>query len=131
MIIRQAPTADQPTIQPAMTVIIAQAGIGGTCTATPPPSPTWTPPGQRGRLQLIHGKADTASPSSTMADSGAVPNAMTSDATTAQTARTASTGHRRFAKTEASRPRRASGRTAVRTTPTVISSSVQRLSLRG
>ena len=39
----QAPMAAQPTIQHAMTVIIAQVGIGGRCT-TPPVGPTVAPP---------------------------------------------------------------------------------------
>ncbi len=43
MAIFQAPMADQPMIQPAMTVIIAQVGMGGMCSA-PGPGPMWVPP---------------------------------------------------------------------------------------
>jgi hypothetical protein len=44
VVIFQAPMADQPIIQPAMTVIIAQVGMGGRCSKPPPPGPTWVPP---------------------------------------------------------------------------------------
>ncbi len=44
----QAPMIHQPTIQPAMTVIMAQVGIGGRCSSCgPPPGPIVVPPTTR------------------------------------------------------------------------------------
>ena len=57
MAIRQAPMADHPTIQPTMTVIIAQVGMGGICSAAAARSDL-DASGQRGRFQLVHGDAD-------------------------------------------------------------------------
>src|SRR5208282_6172265 len=44
VVIFQAPMADQQMIQPAMTEIIAQVGMGGICSAPPPPGPIRVPP---------------------------------------------------------------------------------------
>jgi hypothetical protein len=40
----QAPMASQPMIQPAMTVAIAQLGMGGSASCSPPFGLTMTPP---------------------------------------------------------------------------------------
>jgi hypothetical protein len=45
VVIFQAPMADQPMIQPAMTVIIARVVMDGSCSKPlPPPGPTRVPP---------------------------------------------------------------------------------------
>ena len=51
VIIRQAPMPDQPTIQPTITVIIAQVGIGGKPRAPRPPNRSGRGPGRRRRLR--------------------------------------------------------------------------------
>ena len=62
MAIRHAPITDQPTIQPTITVIIAQVGIGGMSRTPRPPNSTWPgPPAPAARQargpELIQGDA--------------------------------------------------------------------------
>jgi hypothetical protein len=44
VVIFQAPMASQPPIQPTMTAVTAQAGMGGITRPTPPVGPIWAPP---------------------------------------------------------------------------------------